>query len=270
METNNCLDVIEREHTLLKEQVTKSNTDLKARMLTMQANVTDLGQYADATYRDTQSLIGAVGNIESSLKKGGTANPLTILPPVAPKPAKTVRTTVSSKTPSVKTAKPDKFDGSKKDKAVDFRVACMQYLHSAYPDADREQQVDWITSYPEGPACEWLGPVLEQDLTTPVPWLKDVKLFWVEFNKRFSEVNKKDHHCTKLWKLTQTKNVQDYLWDCQTFAAPLGYDDIILWDMFYDGLKDEVKNAMMAQLFKYNGTTTTFSTMADRALEIDL
>ncbi|KAG8731073.1 hypothetical protein FRC10_002060, partial [Ceratobasidium sp. 414] len=223
----------------------------------MQTNISELGQYATAMYSDTQRLIGAVGNIESSLKRGGASNPITIPPTVPPKSTKTTKTTASSKVPSVKTTKPDKFDGSKKHKAVDFCIACTQYLRSAYQDVDGEQQVDWITSDLEGPAHEWLGPVLEQDLTTPVPWLKDVDLFWTEFNKQFGKVNKKYHYCTKLWKLSQSNNVQDYLQDFQTFAAPLGYDDTILQDMFYDGLKDEVKNAMMAQLFEHDGATTT-------------
>ncbi|KAG8727293.1 hypothetical protein FRC10_006257, partial [Ceratobasidium sp. 414] len=43
--------------------------------------------------------------------------------------------------------------------------------------------------------------------------------------------------------------MQDYLRNFQSFAAPLGCNDTILRDMFYDRLKDEV---------------------ADQALEIDL
>ncbi|KAG9074567.1 hypothetical protein FS749_013849 [Ceratobasidium sp. UAMH 11750] len=39
--------------------------------------------------------------------------------------------------------------------------------------------------------------------------------------------------------------------------------------MFYDGLKDEIKSAMVVQLFDYDTATTTFAHVANCALEIN-
>ena len=99
--------------------------------------------------------------------------------------------------------------------------------------------------------------------------MHDDTLFWVEFNKRFGEVNKIDNYRQKLRKLHQTKSVQDYLRDFQTYAAPLGYDERVLRDMFYDGLSAEIKGAMLMQDFDATDATTSFNDVSDRALHID-
>ncbi|KAG9090390.1 hypothetical protein FS749_000593 [Ceratobasidium sp. UAMH 11750] len=232
----------------------------RASLVEIEKRVHDAGMYAQAAYNDTQSLIGAVGKIEAQLKTGVSTPTLapTSQPPKVPKPK-----TSGKGTTSVKTTKPDMFDGTKKDQATDFRVACTQHLRSTYPDTSEEQQVMFVTSYLEGVAHDWLHPHLELDLTNPVPWLHDIGTFWVEFDKRFGEVNKKESYCSKLRKLTHTKSVQDYLQDFQTYSCPLQYDDTVLRDLFYDGLKDEIKSAMVAQLFDYDSSTTTFAQVAN-------
>jgi hypothetical protein len=127
----------------------------------------------------------------------------------------------------------------------------------------------FIISYLEGSAHDWLKPYMEQDLepTTPVAWLHDVAQFWTEFHRRFSEVNKVDHYRVKLRKQSQTKNVQDYLREFQTYSAPLRYNTTVLRDMFYDGLKDAMKDAMLAQNFDPHNSTLV--ELTDRALLID-
>ncbi|KAG9078981.1 hypothetical protein FS749_008957 [Ceratobasidium sp. UAMH 11750] len=234
----------------------------------LKTQVDNLGAYAQATYKDTQSLIGVIGKIESILTTSSAPSASPQQPtPIPARSSKTKSTTPS--TISVKTAKPDKLDGTKKDKATDFCVACTQHLRSTYPNASEDQQVMFITSYLEGIAHDWLRPHLELDLDTPVTWLHDIDMFWEEFDKCFGEVNKKETYQGKLRKLSQTKSVQDYLHDFQTYSGPLRYDDTVLRDMFYDGLKDEIKSAMVAQLFDYDATTTTFAHVANCALEID-
>jgi hypothetical protein len=49
----------------------------------------------------------------------------------------------------------------------------------------------------------------------------------------------------------------------------LGYTDQVLYDDFYDGLKDEIKMAMVSQNFKPHEATRTFNQVRERALEID-
>jgi hypothetical protein len=63
--------------------------------------------------------------------------------------------------------------------------------------------------------------------------------------------------------------VQDYLKDFQTYSAALAYGDEALRDMFYDGLKHEIKDMMLSQNFDPTGTNTTFQNVSDKALEID-
>jgi hypothetical protein len=116
---------------------------------------------------------------------------------------------------------------------------------------------------------EWLKPYLEQDLDPAnlVIWLHNAALFWTEFDRPFGKVNKVDNYHGKLHKLSQTKSAQDYLRKFQTLLAPLRYDTVVLRHMFYDGLKENIKDAMLAQNF--NPHTSTFTELSNRALQID-
>ncbi|KAG9091132.1 hypothetical protein FS749_016778 [Ceratobasidium sp. UAMH 11750] len=267
--TNGQLDKIEKEIAATNSWLRRLNHEVatKDEISTVKTQVDSLGAYTQAIYKDTQSLIGAVGKIESTLQ----SPPPTTSPQqtsTIPKRMSTIKS-ISPTTISVKTAKPDKFDGSKKDKATEFCVACTQHLRSTYPNASEDQQVMFVTSYLEGIVHDWLRPHLELDLSTPMTWLHDIDLFWAEFNKHFGEVNKKETYWGKLCTLSQTKSVQDYLRDFQTFSGPLQYDDTVLCDIFYNSLKDKIKSATVAQLFDYDVSTTTFAHVANQALKVN-
>jgi hypothetical protein len=128
----------------------------------------------------------------------------------------------------------------------------------------------FIISYLEGLAHIWLKLYVEQDLepATLVAWLHNITQFWTKFNHCFGKVNKVDQYCTKLRKLSQTKNVQDYLCEFQTYSAPLWYNTPVLCDMFYDGLKDTIKDAMGAQNFDPH--TSALTELTDCALLINV
>jgi hypothetical protein len=64
----------------------------------------------------------------------------------------------------IKLAKPDKFDRSDRNKAVNFRIACTHYLKIVHQGASEEERVAFIISYLDGVAHEWLQPYLEEDL----------------------------------------------------------------------------------------------------------
>ncbi|QRV77273.1 Retrotransposon gag protein [Ceratobasidium sp. AG-Ba] len=169
----------------------------------------------------------------------------------------------------VKLAKPDKFDG-KKDKSTTFKVAITQYLRATYPGISDDDKIAFIISYLDRKASEWIKPHMEHDvLRQAVPWLHNVTLFWAEFEKRFGEIDRATKALRKLKSLKQKGAVQDYVTEFQSLAAYVNYDDLALRDMFYEGLRDEIKMAMLSQLFDVKDNATTGQMVVDRALLID-
>ncbi|QRV84225.1 Retrotransposon gag protein [Ceratobasidium sp. AG-Ba] len=190
-------------------------------------------------------------------------------PPVTSIPQPIRVTQPAAPTIRVKLAKPDKFDG-KKDKSTTFKVAITQYLRATYPGISDEDKIAFIISYLDGKASDWIEPHMEHDvLRQAVPWLHNVNLFWTEFEKRFGEIDRATKALKKLKSLKQKSSVQDYVTEFQSLAAYVNYDDLALRDMFYEGLKDEIKMAMLSQLFDVKDNATTGQMVVDRALLID-
>ncbi|QRV72100.1 Retrotransposon gag protein [Ceratobasidium sp. AG-Ba] len=186
-------------------------------------------------------------------------------PPIPQPPAPPVQTS----TQRIKLAKPEKFDG-KKEKSTAFKVSLMQYLRTTYPGTSEEDQIAFILSYLDGKAAEWIEPHVEFDmLHRPVAWLHNVNLFWAEFEKRFGEIDRSTKALKKLKTLRQKQSVQDYVTEFQTLATHVNYDDLALRDMFYEGLKDEIKMAMLSQMFNVKDDATSGQMVVDRALLID-
>jgi hypothetical protein len=144
------------------------------------------------------------------------------------------------------------------------------YLEAAAPGATEEQAARFIISYFDGAPKAWVQPFLEQEMLQNhrVPWLHSLGDFLAEFIARFGEANRDENACIKLKKLKHHGTVQDYLTGFQTHSASLGYNDVVLRDMFYDGLSQEIREDMLAQDFEPAGTTT-FLEIAERALRID-
>ncbi|QRV84679.1 Retrotransposon gag protein [Ceratobasidium sp. AG-Ba] len=219
-------------------------------------------------YRRTYKLFSPSCTATSSTHPGTNRPP----PPpptggVPPPAAPPVPTPTS--TTRVKLAKPDKFDG-KKDKSTTFKVAITQYLRSTYPGSSDDDKIAFIISYLDGKAAEWVEPHMEHDvLRQAVPWLHNVNLFWAEFEKRFGEIDRATKALKKLKSLKQKSSVQDYVTEFQSLAAYVNYDDLALCNMFYEGLKDEIKMAMLSQLFDVKDSATTGQMVVDRALLID-
>ncbi|QRW09679.1 Retrotransposon gag protein [Ceratobasidium sp. AG-Ba] len=190
-------------------------------------------------------------------------------PPAAPLLPATCTPPTAPSTVRVKLAKPDKFD-SKKDKSTTFKVAITQYLRATYPGISDDDKIAFIISYLDGKALEWIEPHMEHDvLRQAVPWLHNVTLFWAEFEKRFGEIDRATKALKKLKSLKQKGAVQDYVTEFQSLAAYVNYDDLALRDMFYEGLRDEIKMAMLSQLFDVKDSATTGQMVVDRALLID-
>ncbi|QRV91152.1 Retrotransposon gag protein [Ceratobasidium sp. AG-Ba] len=166
-------------------------------------------------------------------------------------------------------AAPNKFDGTKREEAVAFRIACSRYIATNMPTHTDEQKIAFITSYLEGTASEWVNAFEEQRYinNVAVPWLSNLAQFWTEFGRRYGDVNRSENHRALLRKLKQNKTVQEYVTQFNLYASGLGYNDAALRDQFYDGLSDEIRNSMIAQ--NYDPTAHNATEVADRALEID-
>ncbi|CUA68987.1 Transposon Tf2-12 polyprotein [Rhizoctonia solani] len=170
-----------------------------------------------------------------------------------------------------KLATPDKFDGTDKNKATSFRVAVTHYLRVSYPSSTVDKQIAFIISCLDGKAHEWLEPYLEEDVVsgTQVAWLHSLNDFWTQFNVRWNVQNRTENFRAKLRSLKQTKSVQEYFKDFQTYSQGLGYNDVSLWDMFYDGLSIKIKEMLMAQDFDHSDASISLQNLADKALKID-
>ena len=67
--------------------------------------------------------------------------------------------------------------------------------------------------------------------------------------------------------LIQTGGVQEYYKDFQTYSQGLGYNNVSLRDMFYNGLMIKIKEMMVSQ--NYDHTSHTYEEVATKALEIE-
>ncbi|QRV96356.1 Transposon Ty3-I Gag-Pol polyprotein [Ceratobasidium sp. AG-Ba] len=175
----------------------------------------------------------------------------------------------TTSTVKIKMAAPNKFDGTKQEEAVAFRIACSRYIATNMPAHTNEQKLAFITSYLEGTALEWVNAFEEQRYINniAVPWLSDLAQFWTEFGRRYGDVNRSENHRALLRKLKQNKMVQEYVTQFNLYASGLGYNDAALRDQSYDGLSDEIRNSMIAQ--NYDPTAHSATEVADRAFEID-
>ncbi|CUA71329.1 Transposon Tf2-1 polyprotein [Rhizoctonia solani] len=158
-----------------------------------------------------------------------------------------------------------------KNKATSFRVAVTHYLRVSYPSLMVDEQIAFIISCLDSKAHEWLEPYLEEDVVsgTRVAWLHSLNDFWSQFNARWNVQNRTENFRAKLRSLKQTKSVQEYFKDFQTYSQGLGYNNVLLWDMFYDGLSIKIKEMLMAQDFDHSNASISLQNLADKALKID-
>ncbi|KAB5587863.1 hypothetical protein CTheo_8695 [Ceratobasidium theobromae] len=145
----------------------------------------------------------------------------------------------------------------------------MHYLSITNPNVTSDEEIAFIISYLEGKAHEWLEPYLEEEYIhhNPVAWLHSTPDFWDEFNKCWMMVNKVENAQSKLQRLVQKASVQTYLTEFQLLASSLKYNDKTLQDMFYNGMRDDIKGALRIEAimdtFKSNpskGSSTSKNT----------
>ena len=166
---------------------------------------------------------------------------------------------------------PSPFNGSDKDKATSFRVNVTNYIATTDPMATAEEQIAFIKSVLEGKARDWLEPYEETEVQTgaQISWLHNVNAFWNEFNVRWAPQNKKEDYRAKYKALKQTKTVQEYYKDFQSYFQHLNYGDEVGRDDFYDGLDETIKMQMLFMNYDYQAQGTTYNNIAKVAMEIE-
>jgi hypothetical protein len=92
-------------------------------------------------------------------------------------------------------------------------------------------------------AREWIQPF--RQMSPPPAWLSDFDLFAAELTNRFGNPHRSRNPSARLRSLKQTGSVADYATEFRQCAAALNWADPPLIDIFYDGLKGEVKRELI-------------------------
>src|SRR5512140_842041 len=259
------------------EHNNKTYTDsLEAKLTTNQTKI-DADVAGLAT--NVNNLVGMLAILQTTITRieaqintsmGGSGAAQILAPSSAAQPQPTAPAPSSGLTAKVKMAAPQKFDGTKQEDAISFRIACARYINTNMSGHSADQVVAFITSYLEGSAAEWVNSYEEFEILNPgtaIPWLHDANLFWQEFTTRYGDLNRTENNRNKWQKLKQSKTVQDYLTLFNLYSTGLNYNDAAMRDQFYDGLSSDVTDSMVAQ--NYDPRTKTFAQLTQWALEID-
>ncbi|KAJ1308155.1 hypothetical protein OPQ81_003871 [Rhizoctonia solani] len=112
---------------------------------------------------------------------------------------------------------------------------------------------------------------MEDDVinNNPVSWLHDLDNFWAQLNTCWNVQKKTENYRAKFIALKQTKSVQEYFKDFQTYSQNLGYNDISLCDFFYNGLSIRIKEILMTQDYDHMASTVTLNILAEKCLKIE-
>ena len=118
---------------------------------------------------------------------------------------------------------------------------------------DEKAKVMFIGSHLKDSAWNWFEPFLRErnenpedewsDRTTKV--LKDFKELKKAMEQVFGDIDERKTAATKLQKLRQTTSVRQYITEFQTITANLEWDEEALSDKFEEGLKPEVRSALI-------------------------
>jgi hypothetical protein len=97
----------------------------------------------------------------------------------------------------------------------------------------------------EGDACTWALPYLEEIQAGNMPFGGVWQTFLDHFTRRFAPLNTEDSARDALKRTQQNKGtVAEYMAMFDQYAGQTGWSPVDLWQCFYDGLNDHVKDAL--------------------------
>lgn len=153
---------------------------------------------------------------------------------------------------AIKPPKPTPFNGDPKD-VIPFITRCKAYFEF-FPTkmASAKARVLLAAQIMEGTAAAWMEPItrdfLENDETTRDQETENIFASWTNFETSlkdaFGLVNEERQAATKIHELKQTKSAAAYAAMFRLIASKLEWEDEPLMEIFYQGLKDEVKDEL--------------------------
>lgn len=169
---------------------------------------------------------------------------------------------------TIKPPKPEPFDGSPSD-VIPF-ITRMKGYFRFFPRrlASSEARLLFTNNLMIGNAKDWFEPIMRdflnndeasQDQDT-VNIFADWENFEEALKDTFGMVNEERQAATKIHKIKQMKSTAAYAIAFRQVASKLEWDDDVLMEIFYQGLKEEVKD----ELYKADrpDTLTEYITMA--------
>lgn len=222
----------------------------------------------------TQSLAEEKARREAAEARLATLE-TTPTPLPAPTPAQTTPappiTATTAILPTPKVATPTPFSGNRGVEAEVYASQVGLYVRinrAMFPDD--ESKVLFALSYLTGKAALWAQPMIDRCLnptatTTPVTWME----FSESFRAIYFDTHRQDRAEAALRKLKQTKSVADYVMQFNQHATATGWEVPTLISQFRQGLKAEIRVAMVRDRFTELSAITTLATAIDNELHGD-
>jgi hypothetical protein len=176
---------------------------------------------------------------------------------------------------AIKAKPPVPFSGDKRDELETFLSQCRLYfLVSPDSFSTEQRKVFFAGSYLEGNAYSWFEPLLrifEQHQASPAeilcpPELTSFAAFTAALITMFGDPDLERSKTRELKRLKQTSSVAVYASEFQRLRAYIGWNDKALYDRFYDGLRDNVKD----DLARLEKRPVLLSELIRQAQQIDI
>src|SRR5882762_2726839 len=116
-----------------------------------------------------------------------------------------------------------------------------------------ERKVRFVSGYFRGRAWDWFEPILrESDERPRTEWssrttriMGSYKELKRAMGQVFGAIDERKDAAEKLQRLRQTRSVTDYITDFQVITSSLDWDEEALEDKFLEGLKQEIRKALV-------------------------
>jgi hypothetical protein len=143
------------------------------------------------------------------------------------------------------------FDPSKQ-KLRSWLTAADNFVYNQRLEGE-ENKVRAVGSYLRELAWDWFEPILNEANNKPrTEWeartrriMGSYREFKKSLGKVFGQIDERKTAAEKLARLRQTTSVTLYITEFQTIASNLDWDDEALEDKFLEGLKQEVRQALI-------------------------